>query len=675
MKRAPSIVSPSNGPPAQRQKLVSSVPSPARGKQENALPLGGIGAATLAAGANVQPSAAAPVVLALGGGTRSAAASQRPPGTQDVDVGQETAERMKLLANKHKDDLYRCIRAKVVKAGLSNPRNPQSAGFQLLGEDGKHFHITLMDSWYEEYQHERWMLAPGDIVHLLGDPAMYRQIEKTKHCELSDAVEHQYRLLIMHPDILLTGTAVSNALTCRRYALIQYEINEGGAVMTAGSKALVLGNIVHNVLQSAMAAQDFSDAFLDANIRENVQSSLVQLWQLQMTTDEMFSECKGRLKTAREWAQKYYAPLNSAGMLSGAGNNRNDNKPKPRVARLVGNEQNVCSHRFGFKGKLDGLVRTDANKTTALEIKTGKIKTEHVGQITVYYLLLCDLVNQQLKAEMQACSDEGLLLYPHKDQYTYNAKKINRFDIRPIIAIRNTLASTVQRRRQTLEDGKLRGPIWPKMLEWENGQEPHECKRCFRQSQLSHAAAPACKLGGCASSTCEKFNKRGSVVAQAATKCAPFFLASRWRARMISAVVIASHLIPIWGAWPSKSSAMASALRFCRSAKSEARKIREGGGFLLAQAWPSSRRKIVDETGQPNAGEALRFKSGRAQTLDGEHQRALVWRSQIDRLQDVGRWKCSRARKYGAEAFGRTRVTDSDAEHAARWSGMRYAGC
>ncbi len=84
------------------------------------------------------------------------------------------------------------------------------------------------------------------------------------------------------------------------------------------------------------------------------------------------------------------------------------------------------SHKFGFKGKLDGLIRVDmplvadansnaystnynvqalgansvgaemVTKTTSLEIKTGKQRTEHIGQVTVYYMLLCDLVNQQM---------------------------------------------------------------------------------------------------------------------------------------------------------------------------------------------------------------------------------------------------------------------------------------
>ena len=33
--------------------------------------------------------------------------------------------------------------------------------------------------------------------------------------------------------------------------------------------------------------------------------------------------------------------------------------PGPRIRQLIGNEQNVNSHKFGFKGKLDGLIRVD----------------------------------------------------------------------------------------------------------------------------------------------------------------------------------------------------------------------------------------------------------------------------------------------------------------------------
>ncbi|CAD7956030.1 unnamed protein product [Amoebophrya sp. A120] len=428
------------------------------------------------------PSPARAVLSGTSAATSSSAA--RPPGTQDVDVGEEIATRMKMLAEKHKNDLYRCTRAKVVKAGLPNPRNADAVGFQLLGEDGKHFHVTLLDSWAEEWKNAKWTLEKGDIVHLIGDPPMYKLIEKHKHCEISDRAEHQYRMLCFHPDILLTGTAVSNALSCRRYALIAYEIGENMASTSAGSRALVVGNIVHAALQYAMACQDFTDVFIDNTLREEIDKNLVDLWRLKISTDEMFKDCRQRLRNATDWAQQYYLPLDSVKVVAKAGG-----RDKPKIAHLIGNEQNVCSHRFGLKGKLDGLVKTDSNKTSALEIKTGKIKTEHVGQITVYYLLLCDLVNQQLEKELQACSDEGLLLYPHKDQFTYDAKKISRFDIRAIMQIRNMLASTQQRRRQTLEEGKLRGPIWPPMIDRENGEEPSECRRCFRQSHCYTLAA------------------------------------------------------------------------------------------------------------------------------------------------------------------------------------------
>ncbi|CAD7941179.1 unnamed protein product [Amoebophrya sp. A25] len=224
---------------------------------------------------------------------------------------------------------------------------------------------------------------------------------------------------------------------------------------------------------------------MDNVLRENVQSALVELWHIGVSTDEMFNECRNRLKHATKWAQQYYVPLGGVDVVAKAGG-----KPKPRIRHLVGNEQNVCSHRFGFKGKLDGLVRTDdANKTAALEIKTGRIRTEHVGQITVYYMLLCDLVNQQLQPELQACSSSALLLYPHKDECTYEAKRISRFDVRAIMQIRNMLASTIQRRRQTLEEGRLRGPVWPPMIPRENGMEPSDCKRCFRKDHCYTLAA------------------------------------------------------------------------------------------------------------------------------------------------------------------------------------------
>lgn len=59
--------------------------------------------------------------------------------------------------------------------------------------------------------------------------------------------------VIHHPDLMLTMTAISNAMPCPRKPLLQSLVKISGP----GSKAMLYGNILHGLLQEAMSQQDF----------------------------------------------------------------------------------------------------------------------------------------------------------------------------------------------------------------------------------------------------------------------------------------------------------------------------------------------------------------------------------------------------------------------------------
>ena len=54
--------------------------------------------------------------------------------------------------------------------------------------------------------------------------------------------------------------------------------------------------------------------------------------------------------------------------------------------------------------------------------------------------------------------------------------------MRGVITRRNLLAATIQRRRQTLEEGALRGPIYPPKLPQPEGREHYQCRTCFSRN-------------------------------------------------------------------------------------------------------------------------------------------------------------------------------------------------
>lgn len=64
-------------------------------------------------------------------------------------------------------------------------------------------------------------------------------------------------LLVLHPDILLSATAISSVPTCVRKPLLQSKIKSSGAGDDDGpSEEMVMGNMLHEVLQSCLTGRE-----------------------------------------------------------------------------------------------------------------------------------------------------------------------------------------------------------------------------------------------------------------------------------------------------------------------------------------------------------------------------------------------------------------------------------
>lgn len=139
------------------------------------------------------------------------------------------------------------------------------------------------------YLRDEWLgtsVQKGDIVHLIGD---WRVIKVVDHVEISledgdseeelwnqvDSVKRKRdlstmvlsssstpgsstgNLLILHPDILLSATAISAVPTCVRKPLLQSRLKSSGAGDGDGpSEEMVMGNMLHEVLQSCLTGKE-----------------------------------------------------------------------------------------------------------------------------------------------------------------------------------------------------------------------------------------------------------------------------------------------------------------------------------------------------------------------------------------------------------------------------------
>lgn len=109
---------------------------------------------------------------------------------------------------------------------------------------------TATQRWL--HLHAGWvdtLARPGDAVGVIlhpGPPAVWTADSAgCLHATLTDGREG---LLVLHPDLLLSGTAVATALRCPRQAMLQ-ERGVGGP-----GKAACLGTLMHELVQRALAA-------------------------------------------------------------------------------------------------------------------------------------------------------------------------------------------------------------------------------------------------------------------------------------------------------------------------------------------------------------------------------------------------------------------------------------
>lgn len=94
-------------------------------------------------------------------------------------------------------------------------------------------------------------------------PTMYL----TSASPLSDSL-HADNLLILHPDTLVTATAVCDVPTCIRKPLVKHRINGTGAVDKM-SESVVMGNMLHEVLQACLTGMGLtSDEYTASQVPE-----------------------------------------------------------------------------------------------------------------------------------------------------------------------------------------------------------------------------------------------------------------------------------------------------------------------------------------------------------------------------------------------------------------------
>lgn len=256
--------------------------------------------------------------------------------------------------------------------------------------------IKLRDSWVDS--------APltDSIIHVIGE---YQDADDTEV-----VVDSDQNLLVVQPDVLITCTAVSESYFCKRKIVLRDRLRSASDT----NIYMVYGTVIHEIFQFCLAANDFTQGFIDAKVDILVQEFLEDFYLCKVDAKTATEYLRSKAPKICEWGNKFICAKPKPGSF--VDEHRSRSQRLMSVSNIVDVEEEIWSPTYGLKGKIDVTVETclqDAVREwkflSPLEIKTSK-NTKSIGhraQTTLYTLLLSDRYELDIKYGVLVYSETG----------------------------------------------------------------------------------------------------------------------------------------------------------------------------------------------------------------------------------------------------------------------------
>ena len=140
----------------------------------------------------------------------------------------------------------------------------------------------------------------GDVVNVIGEFTTPGASSSSARPVPTITIDAKTNLLILHPDILITATSLSNASHCLRKPLIAGLIRS-----PSDTNALVWGNMLHEVMQICLDTGRWDDQWVDKQIAEVIRRNLGDVMRLGLSAEQAQFEVKLRAKGLQAFSQKY----------------------------------------------------------------------------------------------------------------------------------------------------------------------------------------------------------------------------------------------------------------------------------------------------------------------------------------------------------------------------------
>lgn len=316
---------------------------------------------------------------------------------------------------------------------------------RLLNEhSGKECALHLCDEWFHS------LVGPGDTVNVIGE------FGDQGKC----IVDHDNNLVIVHPELLISGTRVASSFHCPRRSVLDDRLKSNEY-----STSALIGTLLHQVFQAGLLEDAPSWQFLEQQAKEVLVKNIESLYACEANESNMYSTLIEAIPKILNWFKCFLKGSKCSNVDFG----HTEGRKTVGVTEVMDIEEMAWAPRYGLKGMIDASVisRVDScnggsyDKIMPLEFKTGKgtsgqTAMEHSAQVILYTLLMTErYLNKDI--------DSGLLYYLHTDQTL--GIKVKRSDLIGIIMRRNELAAEI-----------LKASIsqsFPPML-----QSPSTCNRC-----------------------------------------------------------------------------------------------------------------------------------------------------------------------------------------------------
>lgn len=289
----------------------------------------------------------------------------------------------------------------------------------LRKDTGQVRHARLYDSWAD------LSLSINDEVRLLGS------WEPSGIFLATD----QQGLIIVHPDVLVSCTSVSDAHSCMRKSVLQDRVRATSML----SKALLYGSMIHAILQNALFKGDFEDSEVRKEIARQVESNMEKLFLVEEDPETAKDYLFSKVMLLQQWAVKFVGK-EKFGQVEPMRGKTHMQQVAVGVRDVSDIEERFWSPQYGLKGNVDVTAQFNVSiddqqtvVTAPLEFKTGKSEyqqTSHRAQVLLYTLLMSERYGINVSA--------GFLYYLESGQITRVASLHK--EIRGLLITRNELA-------------------------------------------------------------------------------------------------------------------------------------------------------------------------------------------------------------------------------------------